>query len=481
MTFYALGLNHERAAVTLRERFALDEAGLRRLLSGLELSQRAELVILSTCNRTESYLYGIPADAAAVQAALSRHAGVEWPEYASFIVQDEEAVRHIFQVTSGLRSLALGDGQIFSQVKEAYRVAVEERRVGTVLHRLMHSAFQTAKRIINETALTSGFASVPRLAVATARRHFERCGLGGIHGRHVLIIGAGSMARLALSAVNEYEPASVSVANRTAERARVLADAAGATLVDWQDRHEAVARAEMTIVATAAREPVLQADLLPVRHTGQDALLLDISMPRNIDPAADSLTGYTVLDLDRLDQLGAPGEPGRQEAVPAAEQICDEALSEFVSWMFHQQALQPAIQAIRETFERVRRQEVERHHHRFSQVDREELDRITGSIIQKLLAVPVVRLKSVDPDSVDFVHGIRLLHALFSRGDCEDPSLSSNRPSDIPARVSGDLTEGLTECPFEPGADEQSESPEALAIRLRTALLHTPGGGAAGY
>jgi glutamyl-tRNA reductase len=151
----------------------------------------------------------------------------------------------------------------------------------------------------------------------------------------------------------------------------------------------------------------------------------------------------------------------RRSEVPAAQALCGEALGEYVSWFFHHQTLQPAIHAIRETFETIRLQEIERHHHRLSDLDRAELDRLTTSIIQKLLAVPVVRLKNVNPDSIDFIRGIQLLEALFSRPDCEEETpertdaTSETPPSENPAL-----------CPFEP----KENLPADLKAQLRDAL-----------
>ena len=420
MTFYAFGLNHETAPVEVREVFALDEDAKRRLYQ--EIATSAELIVLSTCNRTEAYLYGTQDDVEAVQAALAQAAGRPWPAYAAFLKQDEAAVRHVLHVAAGLKSLVLGDAQILNQVKDAYRLAVEEDRVDTVLHRLMHSAFRAAKGVVSQTSLSSGAVSVSSAAVAMARVHFEDvASMAGLEGRHVLLVGTGRMGRLALQALISHRPASLSVTNRSAERAQEVAATVGATVVPWEARHAAACAADVVIVATGAAEPVLRADQLPARAAdAPQALLIDIAVPRNVDRAVDALPGYAVRDLDALNAWMEHAQAVRQSEVPQAERICEEAMSEFVAWVFHQQALQPAIQAIRHTFEEIRTQEIERHHHRFAEVDQDELDRLTRSIMQKLLAVPIVRLKSVDPESIDFVHGIRLLASLFSRPDCDD-------------------------------------------------------------
>ena len=173
MTFHAFGLNHETAPLAVREAFALNQAARRTLYGVFRLTPEAEVILLSTCNRTEVYLFGSDADVVAVQAALSGFAGTAWPADHAFALDDEAAVSHVLHVVAGLGSLVIGDEQILAQMKDAYRVAVEEDRVGTVLHRLMHTAFRTAKRVRTETAISEGPASISSLAVRAARRHFE--------------------------------------------------------------------------------------------------------------------------------------------------------------------------------------------------------------------------------------------------------------------------------------------------------------------
>lgn len=423
MTFYVLGLNHDTAPLAVRQAFALDDDALSTLYRTLDLSESAELVLISTCNRTEAYLYGTEADVRAVKSGLCMAARTPWPEANTFLHDDEAAVRHILQVACGLRSLVLGDAQILAQIKEAYRLATAEDRVGAVLHRLMHTALRTAKRVVHETALTDGTASVPSAAVALARSFAEAEGWPGLQGRTVLVLGAGQMGRLAAEVVKAEHPGRLLVANRSADRAQALAASLDAEWIDWDERGAAVTASDVVFVATGAAAPVLTAASLPDACPSSPVLLVDLAVPRNVDRAVDALPGYTVVDLDRLQAHRDEVRAQRRAEVPAAEALCEDALAEFVTWVFHQQGMQPAIQAIRDTFEAIRIQEIERHHHRFAETDRADLDRLTRSILQKVLAVPVVRLKSVDPESIDFVRGIKLLHALFTRKDCEDASV----------------------------------------------------------
>lgn len=426
MTFFAFGINHETAPVEVREAFAVSENAQRAFYRQLNLPASSELILLSTCNRTEVYLFGTEADVAAATDLLSTSVGQPWPQSQSFLYQDEAAVRHLLGVACGLRSMVLGDAQILAQVKGAYQIAVEEERVGTVLHRLVHSTFHAAKRVASETALSSGAASVSSAAVAMARTALEDAGRGGLDGAGVLVLGTGKMGRLALQSLSRFGLRRLSVANRSRETAAVVAEVAGADVVDWESRHAAASAADVVIVATGADKPVLCADRLATKGAHDlHTLLIDIAVPRNVEQAVASLPGYTVLELDALQAWTHQVERTRRAEVPHAEQICEELLAEFVTWMFHQQALQPVIETIRDTFDSIRLQEIERHQHRFASADYAELDRLTRSIMQKLLAIPIVRLKSVDPESIDFVRGIRLLQHLFSRPGCEGAPLSA--------------------------------------------------------
>lgn len=474
MTFFAFGLNHDTAPVEVTEAFALDECTQQSLYASLQLQADAELILLSTCNRTEGYLYGDQDDVHRVQQAIAEVAGRAWPHENAFQLNDESAVQHVLEVTSGLRSLVLGDGQILSQMKEAYRGAVEADAVDTLLHRLMHTAFRAAKRVASETALSSGAASVSSAAVAMARDHFCAAMGNGLEGQHVLLVGAGKMGRLALSAIRSHAPAAVAVTNRSPDRAREVATAHHADVVSWDRRHQAVAEADVVIVATGAPDPVLVHDLVPTaRSTAASTLLIDISMPRNIDPVIDEMPGYTVYDLDALRAWTHRVEAQRSAEIPEARAICEDLVGDFVTWVFHQQALQPAIRSIRNTFDAIRTQEIERHHQRFSDVDREELDELTRSIMQKLLAVPIVRLKNVDPDSIDFVRGIELLRVLFDRPDCEDGATQEPaRTNDADPDRRPSLSDIPPQCPFgeapAPRASEDDEGYDALLRRILT-------------
>ena len=433
MTFCALGLNHEQAPVALREEFALGEEGIRRIYRELDLAEHAEVIVLSTCNRTEAFLYGSETDAERVKEALTKSAARSWPEEGSFQVRDEEAITHVLELASGLRSQVLGDPQILAQLKEAYRIAVDEEYVDTVLHRLMHTAFRAAKDVTNETGISRGPHSISSLAVRAADDHLQARDGQGVEGRSVLVVGAGEMGRLAVEVLRSYAPEEIRITNRSPERADRLVETHGGRAVDWDDRYEEARTADLIIVATGASEPVLEAEAWPEDGATGPTVVVDIAMPRNVDPALERRAECAVFDLDRLDERRAQTERARASELPRAEAICREALQDFVSWVFHQQALQPAIETLRQTFEEIRLREIERHEDRFDEADREELDRITRSIMQKVLSVPIVRLKDAADDELDLAQRVELLHTLFARPEGETES--------------GDVDD-LDECPY---------------------------------
>lgn len=424
MRFFAFGFNHESAPVSVREVFALDSSDIRAFYREVRLSSEAEVLILSTCNRTEVFLYGQLRDIVSTQTRLGQQVGHVWPSDVSFFMEDEAAIKHLLQVTCGLRSLVLGESQILSQVKDAYRLAVEEERVGSVLHRLLHTAFRTAKRVINETNLSQGNVSVSSAAVATAKHFLQSESSLDPDQATVLVLGAGEMAKLAVEALAANGFSSIQLSNRTKYKADELSKSFGIVCVDWGQKSQAIQGANVVIAATSSTKPiVLPTDVEVISCTEERRLFIDLSVPRNIHPLIGEVDRCTYIDLDHLNTRLVHSEQIRRASVPTALEICDESLNEYVAWVFHQQALEPAISAIRETFESIRQQEIEKHAHRFSEVDREELNLLTSSIIQKLLAIPVVRLKSVNPESIDFVNGIKLLEALFSRPMCEDESV----------------------------------------------------------
>ena len=435
MDYYAFGINHRTAPVEIREAFEFDAATLERFYATVGTLKGAEWLVLSTCNRTEVYLHGQPRHAERLRTALAERSGV-WPTDRAFEVRGRGAVVHVLEVVSGIRSQILGDAQILSQVKGAYRAAATAGTLGPWMHRLMHSAFATAKTIITDTGFGASGASVARAALDRALGcahcvtpatglgpepgHGVEGGHGGARPRRGLLLGRGTMIQLVLKEASGRGDTQFLVANRTDEAARELAAAHGAEFVAWVDRHRVAAAVDFVIAGTASFEPVLHAAELPPRASGEPVLLLDISVPRNIDPAADDVPGYRVFNIDQLVGLGTSEGTAFEAKLAAATAICSAAANEVLAWEGQHDALQPAIHTLYETFEAVRQREVTRNLHRFEAADREQVERLTRSIMQKLLAIPVVRLKTMAASEMDLAGRVEILNSLFARVACEE-------------------------------------------------------------
>ena len=475
MTFYALGINYLRAPVEVRESFASGWEGGHGLYRNISLNPGSELVLLSTCNRTEAYLYGAEEDVRTVREAFENHAGRTWPEDLSFLYRDEKAIRHIFEVAAGMKSLIPGDLHIYFQLKEAYGVAVGQDCVNTTMHRLLHTAFRTAKRVINETDLSQNNASIPVRAAEVIKSRYirARASKGGKTPGNspkaptALIVGAGRIGKEAGEALRMLGIQHVSFTNRSEERAREAADRYRAHYLPWEDRHAAAARSDTVIVATSAPEPVLRCTEFARETRNAPTLIIDISVPRGVEEQIGVLPGMELITIDQLGKAEPRTREMLQSSLENAGRIVDEMISEFVSWVFLHQSLQPAIQAIAETFETIRLQEVGKYSQQFSEKERDQLDRLTRSIVQKLLAVPVVRLKSVDPERIDFAHGVRLLQHLFLRQDCDDEEIAA--ASNISLSDTAEQEVSRENCPIDaPHSDQLLQDVErTLSDALR--------------
>lgn len=433
MIFYAVGINYLRAPVEIRESFASGWEAGHALYRNISLNPGSELVLISTCNRTEAYLYGVEDDVRTVREAFEKHAGRTWPEDMSFLYRDEQAIRHIFEVAAGMKSLIAGDLHIYFQLKEAYGAAVEQNCVNTTMHRLLHTAFRTAKRVINETDLSQNNASIPVRAAEVVKSHYIRTrgskdaeAPGESPGAPTaLIIGAGRIGKKAGEALRMMGIQHLSFTNRSEGRAREAVESYSARYVPWEKRHTAAARSDAVIVATSAPAPVLRCGEFAAEAENTPPLIIDISVPRGVEEQIGALPGVELITIDQLGKAEQRTREMLRTSLESAGRIVDGMIGEFVSWVFLHQSLQPAIQAIAETFEAIRMQEVGKYRQQFSEKDRDQLDRLTRSIVQKLLAVPVVRLKSIDPERIDFAHGVRFLQHLFLRNDCDDDELAA--------------------------------------------------------
>lgn len=385
MSIVLVGINHKTAPVAVRETLAFSDeacaAGLRKLVDG-ELVR--EGLIVSTCNRVEVL---VETDHAQSNESAERIAGflgdarnIPHEAYTKHLYThtNDEAVRHIFRVASSLDSMVVGEAQVLGQVRRAYSLAVEAGTAGRVLNRLVHHAFRVAKRIRTETGIATNAVSISYMAVELGRKIF-----GKLNDRSVLLIGAGEMAELAARHLVNAGVARIMVANRTPESARKLADEFHGETVDYETLADSLHRADIVICSTAASEyvmtPALVQGAIENRKNGP-AVFIDISVPRNVDPAIADLRNVFVFDVDDLESVIASNIREREREAERAELIVESEVMRF------QQALRgldigPQIGALRQRMHDIARGELGHHRHRLGQLTAEQESAIEALLI----------------------------------------------------------------------------------------------------
>lgn len=403
MSLAVVGISHRTAPIGVRERLAYSRAQLPELLRRLvDEGASAEAVILSTCNRTEVYFAtgGSDRGEVAVRELLEE----KWREpepLASFLYarRGREAVEHLFRVTSGIDSMILGEPQIQGQVREAYRVAVEMADdgpsvVGPVLNRLFQSALGVGGRVRTETEVGMGAASISSAAVELARKIF-----GTLRGRHALVLGAGEMSEVTLECLRTEGVQSCVVANRSFNRAVELADRWRGRAVHWDALSEELPQADIVICSTAAPHPVLTLDRVRKALPGgarRPLCIIDIALPRDVEARVGDEPNVFLYNIDDLQQIVDDSLGRRHGEIPAAEKIISDAVADYWSW-YTGLSVVPTIRQLRDHGESLRRSEVDRTLRRLqhlTEADRDAVEALTRSLMNKLLHSPTVRLRS---------------------------------------------------------------------------------------
>jgi glutamyl-tRNA reductase len=392
-----IGLNHSTAPVEVRERitFPGDQDGkVTRIIA--DVSGVEEAMILSTCNRAEIITTVGTADTREkLIDAVGQIHDLDPSQFREFLYvkEDWEAVRHVFRVASSLDSMVLGEPQILGQVKEGYRRATEVSTTGPILNRLMHRAFFTAKRVRTETGVGAAAVSVAYVAVELAKKI-----LGRLHDKAVLLIGAGEMAELAARHLAGQVERPVVVVNRTLANACALAKQLDGTAMAIDQLHDALAGADVVITSTGSCEPLIRPSEMKMvmkRRRYRPIFLVDIAIPRDVDPEVNDIDGVYLYNIDDLQLVMEENIGERREQAVRGERIVDEEVDKFINWSKTLEST-PTIVALREKLEAIRTGEMSRLNGRLSKLnpeDRETVEMITRSIINKIAHDPISFLK----------------------------------------------------------------------------------------
>lgn len=394
----SLAVDYRHANVATRERFHLSEARIAKLYAREPNSVIRELVCISTCNRSEIYAWAGGADPAspagfdhAISALAKAWMGSKTESRALLAVAKKrgglEVARRILRIAAGLDSQVMGDGQILGQLRESYRKADESGSASSVLHRLFDTAMRTGKRVSSETGLHAGRRSVGAEAAAHAHQRF-----GNLAHARVVVIGSGKTGQSVARQLQKLGARDIVLINRSLPRAISLAAEVGGRAAPYEALHVEVAMSDVAIAATAAAEPVVMYQ--PLRTARENCgtstyplLLLDLSMPRNVDPALAGVPGVTISDLDALHLPVLAAEELRKAAVPAADAIVEAELESFVEWV-SAAAARDAIRPLAEALTEICRRELT-----FAAGD-EVAEHATSRIVAKLLARPMTKLRT---------------------------------------------------------------------------------------
>jgi glutamyl-tRNA reductase len=435
MAVIVLGVSHHGAPLDVRERLAFRTQEVVPALERLrEVAGASEGVLLSTCNRTELYLVGGEELTSQGWQLLAERLGGDASGF-GYVRRDRDAAAHLFRVASGMDSMVIGEAQIHGQVRDAWETS--RPASGAVLNRLFQSALLVGGRVRSETTLGHGALSVSSAAVQLSKKIF-----GGLAGRRAMVLGAGEMAELALASLQQEGVRAAVVANRTFERAEALAAQYGATAVHYDEAWDALADVDLLLCSTSSPHPVVSAERVraAVARRGHRPLcILDIAMPRDVDPAVAELDNVFLYDLDDLRAVVNANLERRHGELPAAELVIAEEVEKYWQWVAGLAAV-PVLTQFRDEMNRVRERELAAAMRRLGDLtpaQRAAVEHFSQSLMNKFLHEPSVRLRAAAANGrgLGVVDAARYLFALEERdepAEAPPPTGDSPDPSTVP-------------------------------------------------
>jgi glutamyl-tRNA reductase len=422
----ALGVSHKTAPLDLRERLALTEGKMVGVLGDLKASEPVvEAAAVSTCNRTELYLVvSEPVDAESLAlGALAREAGIRPTELVGSLYAHRglDAAEHLFSVAAGLDSMVLGEAEIQGQVKRAYELALVEGATGPILNRMFRGALAAGKRVRAETRIGEGGISVPSVAVELARRS-----LGGeLRSRRVLLVGAGETAELTARSLAARGVEAVFVANRRYDRAIGLAERFGGQAVRFDELPSHLLEADIVVCSTNSPHHIVERDELELvmhERAGRPLLLIDLAVPRDVDPACLEVEGVRIHDVDDVQTVADRNAVGREAEARRAQLLVASELSRFGRWLDSLEVV-PTIAALRARADQVVERVLSENESRWSDLgpeDRERVAVLARAIAGRLLHEPTLRLKRDADEESAYLH-IAVLRDLFGLDATSEP------------------------------------------------------------
>lgn len=419
MAIAVIGVNFKTAPVEIRERIVFHEEKLPQALKELSnILHVEETVILSTCHRSEIYVAGpnLPRKDHSIIRFLQNIFNLSEEECLPFIYRyhEERAVRHIFNVASGVDSMVLGEAQILGQVKQARQLAETYGTIGRILDRLFRAAIEVGKRCRHETTLGENSGSVSHAAVLLAKRIFST-----LEGRTALIIGAGEMGRLTAKSLVKEGLTDIWVTNRTISRAETLAKEFNGKAINFSDFLQHLWKVDIVISSTGAPHYILHSDVVKqaiLERRNAPMFLIDLAMPRDLDPKINQIGNVYLYDLDDLEEVVTEENRERETAILQVRQFIETELIKFFSW-YHSLGAVPIIKALKEQVEDIRQEETNKFLLKFPDLslkERTALEALTKGIINKIVHQPLVQLKefAAEPEGWKYLETAKALFDL---------------------------------------------------------------------
>ncbi len=375
-TFYAVGLSYKKADAEMRGKFSLDEQAKTNLLHQAKAEGIDSLIVTSTCNRTEIYGFAQHPFQLIKLLCENSQGTVEDFQKVAFVYKNSEAINHMFRVGTGLDSQILGDFEIISQLKNAFVKSKELELANAFLERLVNAVIQASKKIKNETEISSGATSVSFASVQYIFKNIE-----DIASKNILLFGTGKIGRNTCeNLVKHTKHEQITLINRTKEKAEKLAKKLDVIVKDYTDLQIELQKADVVVVATGAQNPTVDKAILNLK---KPLLILDLSIPKNVNENVKDIEGVTLVHMDELSQITDETLENRKKHIPAAEAIIEEIKDEFIAWT-KQRKFAPTIHALKAKLNTIKEGELNFQRKKLANFDEEQAELITARIIQKI-------------------------------------------------------------------------------------------------
>ncbi len=391
--FKAVSISYKHAPVDIRELASLSESLCKHLMLQLrEISEISELMVLSTCNRTEIYYASVDDLSVQIIKLIGIVKGVEnFYQYANYfqnINNHDTAVQHLFDVCIGLESQVVGDIQIINQAKHAYQWSADLGLAGPFLHRIMHTIFFTNKKVVQETSFRDGAASV---SYATVEQVEELC--AELVEPKILVIGLGEMGSDVCKNLSESGFKNITITNRTVAKAEALANEISAKVISYESCWEAIALADIIICSVSSQEPIITKAKVQSLNTLSFKYFIDISVPRNVEAKVEEVPGVLVYNIDHIQNRANEALALRLQSIPKVKSIIHDSIVDFSNWS-KEMVVSPTINKLKNALEQIRQEEIARHLKQMSLEESQKIELITKSIMQKIIKLPVLQLKA---------------------------------------------------------------------------------------